>query len=191
MLTTLLRPFRFGIAFIALCFLVAQSLDVVPPLIVQHVVDEHLTTGVRDGLLWLAFLYFGAIVAMRSVNALGIYLTSVVAQRALHELRVRLFAHLQKLPMSYYDQTPLGDIISRGTADVETVDALFSSGVAILVSSLLSLLTLAVAMTALSVPLSLVTVLIVPLLVVITQFFRVRVREAERANRIATLERAT
>jgi ATP-binding cassette subfamily B protein len=186
MIRSLIRPWRALIGVIAVCVLLAQSLNVAPPLIVQKIVDEHLTTGVRDGLVWLAWLYFGSLIAMRSVNALGSYLTSVVAQGALHELRVRLFAHLQALPMRYYDQTPLGDIISRGTADVETVDTLFSSGVATLVSGLFSLLTIAAAMAALSLPLSLVTLLIVPFLVAITQFFRVRVREAERANRAAT-----
>lgn len=186
MIRSIVRPWRLLIVLIAGCFLVAQSLDVVPPLIVKRVVDEHLTTGVPEGLLLLGFFYFGAIVAARSVNALAIYLTSVVAQGSLHELRVRLFAHLQRLPMSYYDQTPLGDIISRGTADIETVDTLFSSGVAVLVSSLVSLLTIAVAMAVLSVPLSLATAVLVPPLVAITQYFRVRVRAAERANRVAT-----
>jgi ATP-binding cassette subfamily B multidrug efflux pump len=186
MIRWLVRPWRVLIGVIVACFLLAQSLNVAPPLIVQRIVDEHLTTGVRDGLLWLAVLYFGSIVAMRSVNALGIYLTSVVAQGALHDLRVRLFAHLQALPMAYYDRTPLGDIISRGTADVETVDTLFSSGVAVLVSSLFSLLSIAIAMAVLSPPLALVTALILPLLVAITQFFRIRVRAAERENRIAT-----
>ncbi|MEP7198284.1 MAG: ABC transporter ATP-binding protein [Chloroflexota bacterium] len=186
MIRFVVQPWRALIAVIVVCFLLATALDVAPALLVQKIVDEHLTTGVRDGLLWLGVVYFGSIVAMRWVNGLGIYLVAVVAQGALHDLRVRLFTHLQAVPMSYYDQTPLGDIISRGTADVETVDTLFSSGGAILVSSVLSLLTTAIAMLVLSVPLSIVTAFVVPLLVAITQFFRVRVRDAERANRIAT-----
>lgn len=186
MIRDLLRPWRFLIVVITVSYLVAQSLSVVPPLLVQRIVDEHLTTGVRDGLLMLAWLYFGSIVVMQVINALGSYLTSVVAQGALHDLRVRLFAHVQALPTSYHDRTPLGDLISRGTADIETVDALFSSGVATLVSSLFNLVTLAVAMFALSIPLFIVTLLVIPFLAAITQFFRVRVRKAERENRIAT-----
>lgn len=186
MIRDLIRPSRFLIVVITVCYLAAQSLSVMPPLLVQRIVDEHLTTGMRDGLLTLAWLYFGSIIAMQVVNALAVYLTAVVAQGALHDLRVRLFAHLQALPASYHDRTPLGDLISRGTADIETVDALFSSGVATLVSSLLNLVTLAVAMFALSIPLFIVTLLVIPFLVAITQFFHVRVRQAERENRIAT-----
>lgn len=186
MIRSLLYPRRFLIGVIAVCFLAAQSLSVAPPLIVQRIVDEHLTTGVRDGLFTLAWLYFGSIILMQVVNALGNYLTSVAAQGALHDLRVRLFAHVQALPTSYHDRTPLGDLISRGTADIETVDALFSSGVATLVSSLFNLITLAAAMLVLSVPLFVVTLLVVPFLVAITQFFRIRVQKAERENRVAT-----
>jgi len=103
MIRSLLRPWLVLIGATAACVLLAQSLNVVPPLIVQKIVDEHLTTGVRDGLLWLAWLYFGSIVGMRCLVALDSYLISVVAQGALHDLRVRLFAHLQALPMSYHD----------------------------------------------------------------------------------------
>jgi ATP-binding cassette subfamily B protein len=100
-------------------------------------------------------------------------------------LRVRLLSHLHRLPLSYYDQTPLGDVISRCTADVETVDTLFSTGVITLVANLVRLLTAAVAMMALSRPLTLIALLIVPPLVVITRWFQVRVRSAERRNRRA------
>ena len=186
MIRSILRPWRAHIAVIALLLLLTQSLDVAPPIIVQKLVDEHFTSGVAGGVLWLGVLYFAAILGMRTLNAMALYLIEVAAQGALHQLRVRLFSHLQTLPISYYDRTPLGDIISRGTADVETVDTLFSSSIAVLVSSLLGLLTIGVAMGLLSLPLSIVTALILPLLVVITQFFRLRVRTAERANRIAT-----
>jgi ATP-binding cassette subfamily B protein len=186
MIHSLISARRFLIGVIVVCYLIAQSLSVAPPLLVQRIVDEHLMTGMRDGLLKLAWLYFGSIIGMQVVNAFGSYLTSVAAQGALHDLRVRLFEHVQALPTSYHDRTPLGDLISRGTADIETVDTLFSSGVATLVSSLFNLITLAAAMLVLNVPLFVVTLLVVPFVAAITQFFRVRVREAERENRVAT-----
>jgi len=186
MIRSILSPWRGMLIVIALLVLIAQSLAVVPPLIVQKIVDDQLTMGVRDELWMLALLYLGATVAAPSVTALSDYLTAVVAQGALHRLRVKLFAHLQTLPMSYFDQTPLGDIISRGTADVETVDTLFSTGVASLVTNLLQIVTTALAMVALNLPLSFVAALALPPLIVITQYFRIRMREAERANRIAT-----
>jgi len=103
----------------------------------------------------------------------------------LNDLRIRLYRHLQRLPIRYYDQNPLGDIISRCTADVDTVDTLFSSGVAGLVADMVRLVTVSIAMIALSPILALISALVVPPLVWITNLFRIRIRNAERQNRIA------
>jgi ATP-binding cassette subfamily B protein len=103
----------------------------------------------------------------------------------LRDLRTRLFAHLQRLPASYFDRVPIGDVISRCTADVETLDTVFSSGVALLLANLVRLVTIAVAMVALSPVLSLVAALIAAPLVLVTRTLQVRVRQAERKTRVA------
>jgi ATP-binding cassette subfamily B protein len=120
----------------------------------------------------------------------------------LRRLRVRLFAHLQTLPLSYYDRTPLGDTISRCTADVETVSTLFTtaaaggavassgggqggtSGATVLMG-VVRLGTIAAVLVALSPLLSLVAALTALPVVLVTRYFQVRVRDAERANRQA------
>jgi ATP-binding cassette subfamily B protein len=170
---------------VALSVVLAKVLDLVPPLLIRRIVDDHLTPGQPAGLLALGVVYLGAAVAAQLLSVVAVYLTAVAAQGALHTLRVRLISHLQCLPLSYYDGTPLGEIISRCTADVETVDTLFSTGVITLVANLVSLITAAVAMVALSPPLSLVALLVVPPLTIITRWFQVRVRAAERRNRRA------
>jgi len=184
-LASILRPWRGTLALVALSVLLAKALELAPPLLIQRIVDDHLTPRVPAGLLSLGALYLAATVAAQLMNAVAVYLTAVAAQGALHSVRVRLVSHLQRLPLSYYDQTPLGDIISRCTADVETVDTLFSTGVITLVANLVSLLAAAVAMVVLSRPLTLIALLVVPPLVIITRWFQVRVRAAERRNRRA------
>ncbi|HJZ47574.1 MAG TPA: ABC transporter ATP-binding protein, partial [Roseiflexaceae bacterium] len=184
-LASILRPWRGTLALIALSVLLAKALDLVPPLLIQRIVDNHLTPHQPSGLVPLGVLYLGATVAAQLMNFVAVYLTAVAAQGALHTLRLRLVRHLQRLPLSYYDQTPLGDVISRCTADVETVDTLFSTGVITLIANMVRLLTAAVAMILLSRPLSLIALLVVPPLAIITRIFQVRVRAAERRNRRA------
>jgi ABC-type multidrug transport system fused ATPase/permease subunit len=94
------------------------------------------------------------------------YLAATIAQGVLSRLRVRLVAHIQRLPMSHLDRTPVGDLISRCTSDIEAVDTVFSSGVAVLVANLVRLLTLTVGMLVLSPPLTLVAGLVAPPLVI-------------------------
>ncbi len=184
-LASILRPWRGTLAVVALSVLLAKALDLAPPLLIQRIVDDHLTPRQGAGLLPLGVLYLGATVTAQLMNFVAVYLTAIAAQGALHTLRLRLVSHLQRLPLSYYDQTPLGDVISRCTADVETVDTLFSTGVITLVANLVRLLTAAVAMVALSRPLTLVALLVVPPLAIITRSFQIRVRSAERRNRRA------
>ena len=180
-----LRPRCASLGFVAVVLIAARALDLAPALIVRRVVDEHLTPGRADGLLALGLVYLGAIVAAQAANFVAVYLTAVVAQDALRALRVRLAAHLQRLPLGYHDRTPLGDTLSRCTADVETVDTLFSAGAINLIGNLVRLATALGAMLLLSPALTLVALLTVPPLAMLTRFFQVRVRAAERANRRA------
>ncbi|MDP8923374.1 MAG: ABC transporter ATP-binding protein/permease [Chloroflexota bacterium] len=178
-------PWRGVVALAGALTLFGALLELVPPLLIGRVIDEHLTPGVADGLLELAALYLVATAAIQGTGAFAAYLVSVAAQGALHRLRTRLHAHLQTLPIAYFDRTPLGDLISRCTADVETLDTVFSSGAIRLVADLSRLVTVAFAMVALSPGLTAVSALVVPLIVFVTRSFQVRIRAAERANRAA------
>jgi len=200
-LWAMLTPWRGLLALVGLSVLLGALLELVPPLLVKQLVDEHLTLSRSEGLLWIAALYLGATAAVQAMGFLSEYLTAAVAQGVLRRLRVHLFAHLQMLPLSYYDRTPLGDTISRCTADVDTVSTLFTtatggavasaagvasgtSGATVLLG-VVRLATIATAMVALSPWLSLVAALAAVPVGLVTRYFQVRVRDAERASRRA------
>jgi ATP-binding cassette, subfamily B, multidrug efflux pump len=200
-LWAILKPWRWWLALVGVSVLLGAVLELVPPLLVQKIVDGPLALGQSEGLLFIAALYLGATAAVQVMGFLTEYLTATIAQGVLHRLRVRLFSHLLTLPMSYYDRTPLGDTISRCTADVETVSTLFTTAVAGAVASsggvasgtsgatvllgVVRLATIAAAMVALSPLLSLAAALPVVPVVLMTRSFQVRVRNAERASRQA------
>lgn len=189
----IVRPWRRLLALVVTSVLLGAVLELVPPLVIRQVVDEHVSLGRSEGLLFLAGLYLGATVLVQAMSFVTDYVTAFVAQGALHKLRMRLFAHLQRLPLGYFDRTPLGDIISRCTADVDTVNTLFSSGGsgggaaggATVLTDLVRLVTISVAMVVLSPFLSLVAALVLLPIMFMTRYVQVRVREAERANRRA------
>jgi ATP-binding cassette subfamily B protein len=156
---------------------------VVPALVVRHVIDYNLTPRRGDGLAAAAALYLAATALAAVLTAAYSYLAATVAQRSLAGLRTRLFAHLLALPASYHDVTPIGDSISRATADVEAIDDLFSSSAATLLAETVSLATTLAAMTALSPTLTALALLAVPPLALLTGYLRRRIRDAERATR--------
>src|SRR5512133_1472490 len=184
-LSEILAPHWLAILLIGAVILLGACLELVPPLVMKQIVDQHLTVGNPDGLWLLAIAYLVAAAGVQGLGFLSSYLTALTAQGALKDLRVRLYRHLQGLPLSYYDQTPLGDTISRCTADVDTLDTLFSSGVAALAEDLVGLVTVTIAMIILSPKLALISALVVPPLVLVTNSFRKRIRNAERRNRQA------
>jgi len=184
-LLSLLPPWRVRVALVAVSVLAAAAFELAPPLVIRTIVDAHLIARQPDGLLFLAFLYLAAASAVQAMTFLYNYAAATIAQGVLSALRVRLFAHVLRLPTRYFDRVPMGDVISRCTADVETLDTVFSSNVALLLANLVRLGAITVAMLALSVPLSLVAALVVPPLAFVTRVLQVRVRQAERENRLA------
>jgi len=190
-LAGLLRPARGSLIVIAALVLTGALFELMPPVLIRWIVDDHLAVGRSDGLFVLALWYLAAISIGQGLAFVYGYLAAAVAQGVLSNLRVRLFDHLQRLPASHFDQTPLGDAISRCTADIDTLDTMFTSGVATLVANLFRLITIAAAMIILSPVLSLAAAVVLPPLVIITRFFQVRIREAERATRRAVGEMNT
>jgi ATP-binding cassette subfamily B protein len=182
-LAELVRPWHRAGMIIVLLVLVGALFELLPPLLIRWLVDDHLMVGKTEGLLALALLYLGTTALGQSLAFVYGYQAATVAQGVLSNVRVRLFAHLQRLPASYFDRTPLGETISRCTADIDTLDTVFTSGVATLVANLFRMVTVAAAMIVLSPALSLAAAAALPPLVVVTRFFQVRIRDAERTGR--------
>jgi ABC-type multidrug transport system fused ATPase/permease subunit len=182
-LRRLAAPWRGRLALVGALVLLAAVLELVPPLVVRHVIDHNLTPGDTRGLWPAAVLYLAAATAVTALGAGYGYLAATVAQRSLASLRARLFGHLLALPVDHHDRTPVGDSISRTTADIDAIDDLFSSSVAGLLGQIVQLFTLAVAMVVLSPVLAAVAALVVPPLIVVTNVLRRRVRDAERTTR--------
>ncbi len=184
-LGVLVRPWRARLVVVGIAVLAAAVVELVPPLVIRHVIDHNLTPRRTGGLAPAGLAYLAATAAVAVLTAGYGYLAATVAQRALAGLRGRLFAHLLALPTDYHDRTPIGDSISRTTADIETIDDLFSSSAATLLGETARLLTVTAAMLVLSPILTAAGAVVIPPLALITSILRRRVRDAERATRVA------
>jgi ATP-binding cassette, subfamily B, multidrug efflux pump len=134
-LWAILQPWRGLLVLVGSAVFLGAVLELIPLLLVKKIVDAHLALGQSECLLCIAALYLGATAAVQVMGFITEYLTATIAQGVLRRLRVHLFVHLQTLPLSYHDRTPLGEIISRCTAEVETVSTLFTTAAAGAVAS--------------------------------------------------------
>lgn len=181
----LVSPWRGSLAVVAACIVAAALAEVVPPFVVRFVVNHDLVPRRTTDLLVAAAVYVLAVAADSAFSFAYAYLAARVSQSAIAALRVRIFAHVMALPVSYFDRTPIGDVISRATADVETVDQLFTDGLATLIGQLVPLVAVVAAMVVLNPLLSAVSAVVLPPLLLATRYLQVRVRDAERRTRRA------
>ncbi|MBA3374420.1 MAG: ABC transporter ATP-binding protein [Gaiellaceae bacterium] len=179
----LARPYR-GRATLAVVTLVAYTLvALLPPYLAKLAVDDGI--GDRDlralTLVVIAFLATG--VAAFVLSGLQTYFTGWVGERALADLRIRLFKHLQRLSLGFFERNRTGAIVSRITNDVEALDQLVTDGLSSLVQNSLVLVGTAVVLFLLDWRLALATLLVLPLMGGATAWFRVRSNRAYRRVR--------
>ncbi len=182
-LIVLLRPYRGRVvmAFLALLFATAASLA--PPPLAKLAIDQGITPKdlatlnlVVVAFIISALVYWGASYAQT-------YLVGWVGQRALQDLRIELFAHLQTLSVGFYSRRSAGAIISRLTNDVQALDQLVSDGVVTLFGSTLTLIGTAAILFWLDSELALLTLLIFPVLGIASFVFRIISADAYRITR--------
>jgi ABC-type multidrug transport system fused ATPase/permease subunit len=182
-LVELLRPYRGRVilSFVALAAATAAALA--PPPLAKLAIDQGITPHdvgalnlVVVGFLISALVYWGASYAQT-------YLIGWVGQRALQDLRIQLFAHLQTLSVSFYSRRQAGAIISRLTNDVQALDQLVTDGVVTLFGSTLTLIGTAAILLWLDTQLALLTFLVFPVLGIASLVFRVISADAYRVTR--------
>ena len=156
------------------------------PWLVSRAIDRDILNGDVPGLVrtlaGLLAVYAVGTVATRA----QIFQVGSVGQRLLASLRVRLFEHFGRLPLAFFDRRPIGDLMSRVTNDVDTLNQLLSQGLTQLLGSLFGLIGIVVAMLLLNVPLALVSFTVIPLVFLATVVFSRLARRAFRTTRVTT-----
>lgn len=164
---------------IALCaMLVATAAELLSPYLIKVAIDTNIPAGDLRGLAQTALLLAGTFVVVYLATMVQRYILSWVGQRVLWSLRDRLFVHLQRMHLGYFDKTKVGVTISRVINDVGVINELLTQGVVTIVGDLALLVGIVVVMLSMSAPLALLTFTVLPFMVVATYFFS---RKAKRA----------
>ena len=197
-----LRPYRRMTVFALLAILLFGILQALPPYLLKVEVDRYLDPTTRAQLpkFLASFLSPKPLVGIAQI-ALILFLPSViltfglqfaqsltmqlVGQRVMYDMRKQLFAHLQRLQMSFFDRNPVGRLVTRVTTDVDVLNDLFASGVVAIFGDAFSLISIVVVMLKMDWRLALLTFSVLPVIVLVTAAFRRAVRESYRRIRVA------
>jgi ATP-binding cassette, subfamily B, multidrug efflux pump len=178
-----LRPYwrQVLVAFVAI--LVGSGAALAQPYLFKVAIDQYVSEGRLDGLGRLAGLYAGILVAAFVAEYVQTWTMQLTGQRIMFDLRMGIYGHLQRLDVRYYDRNPVGRLMTRVTSDVDVLNDLFTSGVVTIFGDVFTLVGIMVVMLMLDWRLALVAFSVLPLIALVTQWFRRNVRESYRVVR--------
>jgi len=158
------------LVFVTVLVAIGTGLDLMGPYLMGKAIDVFIGQSDLPGLLRLVLLMIGIYVASAGISYWQAYLMAAVAQRTVRDLRADLFERLQSLPLRYFDQQPHGELMSRLTNDIENVSNVLNESVTQLISSVLSIVGVAVVMFVINVQLAIISLVILPIMAVISRW---------------------
>ena len=162
---------------------VAAAAQAGGPWLIGQAIDLYILRGDADGLAWTMLLLLGVYLVGTFASRGQILQVGSVGQSVLASLRERIFERLLRLPLGYFDRRPAGDLMSRVTNDVDTLNQLLSQGITQLLGSLFSLVGIVIAMLVLDWRLALACFAVIPAMLFTNVYFARRARRAFRTTR--------
>ena len=178
-----LRPYRTHVAFAVATIVANSALQLAPPYLTKIVIDEYIPARDLSGLTAIAALYLGTLAASFAFEYAQTWTMQTTGQRVMFDLRMQIFSHLHRLDVRFYDRNPVGRLMTRVTGDVDVLNELFTSGVVSIFGDAFTLFGIMAVLVWMDWRLALVAFSVLPLIALITQWFRTNVRDSYRTVR--------
>ncbi|MBM2829201.1 MAG: hypothetical protein HW408_1733, partial [Actinobacteria bacterium] len=178
-----LRPHKGLIALALLGLALGTACQLAGPYLIKILIDRHITAGRLEGMAGWIGLYLASLAGATAFLYLQMLTVSVLGQRIILAIRKEMFSRLERLPVSFFDRTPTGRLMTRLTSDVEALQELISSGLVSTVGDVAVLLGIAAILLWMNSTLALVTFAVLPVLVIFVEVLKKFIREANREIR--------
>ena len=178
------RPHRRLVVASLALMLSVSAVQLLQPYLIKLAIDDHIASGRLEGLGRLALLFLAALVAEFGLRFGQLYVLQRTGQDVVFDVRMAVFAHLQRLSSSFFDRNPVGRLMTRLTTDVEALNEAFTSGLVVILADLVKLAGIVAILLWMDWRLALITFAILPPTLLLTWFFRKRMRGAYRQVRM-------
>ena len=178
-----LRPYRAHVAFAVATIVANSALQLAPPYLTKIVIDEYIPARDLSGLTAIAAMYLGTLFASFAFEYAQTWTMQTTGQKVMFDLRMQVFSHLHRLDVRFYDRNPVGRLMTRVTGDVDVLNELFTSGVVSIFGDAFTLVGIMAVLVWMDWRLALVAFAVLPLIALITQWFRTNVRDSYRTVR--------
>jgi ATP-binding cassette subfamily B protein len=179
-----LRPYKPQVA-IALAAIIASSvLQLAQPWLMKVAIDNYIARGDVEGMDVIALAFLAILLGSFALEYLQTWVLQMTGQRIMYDMRMQIYEHLQKLDLKFYDRNPVGRLMTRVTSDVDVLNDLFTAGVVSVFGDVFTLAGIMIVLLTMDWRLALIAFSVLPLIVLVTQWFRRNVRELYRTVRV-------
>ncbi|MCY3765367.1 MAG: ABC transporter ATP-binding protein [Gemmatimonadetes bacterium] len=178
-----LRPYRVWVIVAFLLILLTSAARQAGPYLSKIAVDDHILPGDLAGLNRIVLVFVGLLVFQFLADVAQRMVTQMVGQWVMYDIRKAIFAHLQRLPIRFFDRTPIGRLMTRNTNDVDALNELFTDGVVAVFSDIFTLIAIMAYMFYMDASLALLVCTTVPVMFGVTFWFQGRMLRAFRLAR--------
>jgi len=176
-------PYKSLLLSTTLMAVLLAPLATIRPWLVQKMVDEHIVYSDVEGLLKLSIIFIIVLFLHAFLTYLFTYLSGVLGQAVVRDLRIKIFNHINRFNLSYFDKTPIGTSTTRTINDVETINTVFSQGVITIIADILTLIVVLAIMFITSWELTLIALTTSPFLVIASYIFKEKVKTSFQSVR--------
>ena len=178
-----LVPYRSQVAVALVAIIAGAALQLAQPYLVKIAIDRHIQPGNLAGLDRIALAFLAILFASFSLEFLQTWMLQTTGQRIMFDMRLQIYRHLQQLDVQFYDRNPVGRLMTRVTTDVDVLNDLFTAGVVSIFGDVFMLAGIMIVLVIMDWRLALVAFSVLPLIAVVTQWFRRNARESYRVVR--------
>lgn len=178
-----LMPYKAWVIVAFFTVMTAAFLGPLSPKLVQVTIDRDIVAGDMEGLRRMIGILFLVLAGEGILSFVNAYLTQWIGQQAIFDLRTKLYRHIQRQSLRFFDTRPIGQLITRVTSDVESLSQVLSAGVVTILGDLFKLIFIAWFMFSLDWRLALTTIAVMPIMIYATFWFKRKVRDAYRDTR--------
>ncbi|MGE5496892.1 MAG: ABC transporter ATP-binding protein [Syntrophothermus sp.] len=178
------KPYKHYVILAIFLNIVVAALGPLRPYLTKIAIDDNIKNKDYHGLLLITLALFASLIFQSVIQYFLTYYMNYMGQKIIFDIRTKLFAHVEKLALKYFDKNPIGRLVTRVTNDVESLNELFSSGIVMVFSDLFTIIWIFAFMFSMDWKLSFVTLSVLPALIYGTFLFRRKVRDSYRDVRL-------
>lgn len=175
---TYVNPYKKVFYFTATLSIVLAVVALVRPVLIQQTIDENIKAFDAEGLFIMTMILIGFLLLESVLEYLFGYLGNLLGQKVIRDLRNQVFKHVLDFRLKHFDNTPIGQLVTRTVSDIETIAELFSGGILVIIGDLLKIITIIAYMFYKQWDLALITLVPVPILFMATSVFKKVIKKA-------------